>query len=123
MGRPHGTKNIMRTPEEKEKLLKEFYESGLGVIPFTQEHGVNKRLFQRWQEKYEKFGFRGLVSQTGKTKGKKKGRKKKNLTELEKLELENLNLKIDLERAKKGYIVKGDGSKKEYISLKIKNTK
>lgn len=123
MGRPQGTKNIMRTPEEKEKLLKEFYKSGIGVVPFAQEHGVNKRLFQRWQEKYEKFGFYGLVSQTGKTKGKLKGRKKKNLTELEKLELENLSLKIELERAKKGYTVKGDGSKKEYISLKIKNTK
>ena len=36
--------------------------------------------------------------------------KKKNLTDIEKLELENMKLRIENERLKKGYLMKGDGS-------------
>ena len=36
--------------------------------------------------------------------------KRKNLTEMEKLKLENMKLRIENERLKKGYLVKGDGS-------------
>lgn len=35
---------------------------------------------------------------------------RKNLTNIEKLELENMKLRIENERLKKGYLVKGDGS-------------
>ena len=35
---------------------------------------------------------------------------KKNLTDIEKLELENMKLRIENERLKKGYLMKGDGS-------------
>ena len=35
---------------------------------------------------------------------------RKNLTDIEKLELENMKLRIENERLKKGYLVKGDGS-------------
>ena len=35
---------------------------------------------------------------------------KKQLTELEQLEYENMKLRIEVERLKKGYLVKGDGS-------------
>ena len=34
---------------------------------------------------------------------------KKNLTDIEKLEYENMKLRIENERLKKGYIVEGDG--------------
>ena len=35
---------------------------------------------------------------------------KKNLSEMEKLEYENMKLRIENERLKKGYMTKGDGS-------------
>ena len=35
---------------------------------------------------------------------------KKNLSEMEKLQYENMKLRIENERLKKGYLVKGDGS-------------
>ena len=35
---------------------------------------------------------------------------KKNLTDIEKLQYENMKLRIENERLKKGYLVKGDGS-------------
>ena len=36
--------------------------------------------------------------------------KRKNLNDMEKLEYENMKLRIENERLKKGYLVKGDGS-------------
>ena len=36
--------------------------------------------------------------------------RRKNLSELEKLEYENMKLRIENERLKKGYMMKGDGS-------------
>ena len=35
---------------------------------------------------------------------------KKELTDIEKLQYENMKLRIENERLKKGYLVKGDGS-------------
>ena len=49
--------------------------------------------------------------------------RKKQLTEDETLRLENFRLKIENARLKKGYIVKGVGSKKEYIPTSKMNTK
>lgn len=37
MARPKGTKNIMRTPEEKERLIKEYLDSEKGYIVFARE--------------------------------------------------------------------------------------
>ena len=37
-------------------------------------------------------------------------KKKKKLTDMEKLQYENMKLRIENERLKKGYLVKGDGS-------------
>ena len=49
--------------------------------------------------------------------------RKKNKTREEELELENLKLKVEVARLKKGYQVKGVGSKKEYVTIKDLNTK
>ncbi len=37
MGRPKGTKNVMRTPKEKERLIKEYLDSEKGYIVFARE--------------------------------------------------------------------------------------
>lgn len=44
--------------------------------------------------------------------------RKKSLTELEKLEYENMKLRIENELLKKGYLMKGDGS---LVTFKNKN--
>ena len=45
------------------------------------------------------------------------GRPKKVSSREEELERENIKLKIEIERLKKGYYVKGVGAKKEYVSI------
>ena len=128
MGRPKGTKNNMKTPEEKEKLILEWQLSGMKVIDFVNNKKISESAFRKWRRKYKKEGINGLKSETGKVinpeKAKNKGiylRKPK--TREEELELQVIKLQIENERLKKGYTVKGDGAKKEYVSTLEKNTK
>ena len=127
MGRPRDTKNVMRSPEEKEKILLEIRDNG--VRKTAEKYNISRALLQKWNFKYHKSGIDGLKSQTGKCKNTNKGnplsglQRKKNKTREEELELENLKLKIEVARLKKGYQVKGVGLKKEYVTIKDSNTK
>jgi hypothetical protein len=47
----------------------------------------------------------------------------KSLSREERLELENLKLRIENERLKKGYMVKGVGVSKEFVTTLDANTK
>ena len=124
MGRPKGTKNVMRTPEEKEAIVLEAIENG--VLPSARRHRLSPRLLRTWIAKYQESGLDGLKSQSGKRgSGSPLAglQRKKNKTREEELELENLRLKIEVARLKKGYRVKGGGRGKEYVTTKGSNTK
>ena len=118
MGRPKGTKSVMRSPEEKERIVRESYEAGL--VRTLEKYRLGERLLRTWRRKYRESGIDGLKSRTGK---RASGRPRKPKTREEELELENLRLKIEVERLKKGYRVKGGGRKKEYVTTKGSNTK
>lgn len=124
MARTIARKFVMRTPEEKERIVLEAIERG--VRRTAEAHGVDQRLLERWIAKYRAAGVDGLKSQTGKHGGGNHLaglRNKKNKTREEELELEVLRLKIEVERLKKGYRVKGGGRGKEYVTTKGSNTK
>ena len=123
MGRPSGTKNNMRTPEEKEKIIDDYFNSGKGACEYERMTGISRRLILQWIKKYSKNGIDGLKSKTGKcaTKGNI-GRPKKVYNREEELERENAKLKIEIARLKKGYYVKGVGPRKEYISINNRNS-
>ena len=124
MGRPSGTKNNMRTPEEKEKIVNDYLNSGKGACEYERMTGISRKLIFQWIKKYFKNGIDGLKSKTGKCSKKGiTGRPKKAATREEKLERENANLKIEIKRLKKGYYVKGVGQRKEYVSINNKNIK
>ena len=124
MGRPKGTKSVMRSPEEKERIVRESYEAGLRKT--VVKYGLSKSLLHAWRRKYRESGIDGLKSQSGK-RGSGNTiaglQNKKNKTREEELELENLRLRIEVERLKKGYRVKGGGRKKEYVTTKGSNSK
>lgn len=126
MAGPYRRKFTMRTTKEKEQIVLE--SDQFGVTKTAKKYDVNRRLLQRWRIKYHNHGVDGLKSQTGKCVGKRgngfKGlHVKKNKNREEELELENLKLKVEVARLKKGYQVKGVGSKKEYVTIKDWNTK
>ena len=124
MGRPSGTKNNMRTPEEKEKIVNDYLNSGKGACEYERMTGISRKLIFQWIKKYFKNGIDGLKSKTGKCSKKGiTGRPKKAATREEELERENANLKIEIKRLKKGYYVKGVGQRKEYVSINNKSIK
>ncbi len=123
MGRPIGTKNIMRTPEEKEKLILEYFNSKVGYRKFAESNDIHPSIFAKWIRLYRENGVEVLKSQTGKHNNSKCGRYNRNKTEIEKLEEKLLKKEIELMRLKKGYVVKGVGAKKEYVSILDVNIK
>ena len=130
MGRPRGTKNIMRSPEEKEAIVLEYLNDKHPSSRKTADkYGISRSRITVWIKRYREYGIDGLKNQTGKAKNPGKGNPysglqcKKNKTREEELELENLKLKIEVARLKKGYHVKGVGLKKEYVTIKDLNTK
>ena len=124
MGRPTGTKNNMRTPEEKEKIVLEFFDSGKGAREFSRYIRIERKQLWNWIKKYSENGIKGLESKTGKCSKKSiAGRPKKTATREEELERENIKLKIEISRLKKGYYVKGVGQRKEYVSINNRSTK
>ncbi len=124
MGRPTGTKNIMRTPEEKEMWVLKYLNGEIGFRSGARTIGVVPEVFRTWIRKYKEQGIEGLKSKTGKCIKKGiVGRHKKVKTREEELERENAKLKIEIERLKKGYYVKGVGQRKEYVSINNKSIK
>ena len=117
-------KNNMRTPEEKEMWVIKYLNGEIGIKPGARKIGIQECVFRRWIKKYKENGFDGLISKTGKCSKKGiTGRPKKAATREEKLEIENAKLKIEIERLKKGYYVKGVGQRKEYVSINNKSIK
>lgn len=121
LGRPLGTKNVMRTPEEKEKIVIEYLNGKVGLKKISESNNVEISILKKWIKKYRDKGIRGLKSNTGKHSSK--GRPKKASSKEEELERIIIKQQIEIERLKKGYYVKGVGQKKEYVSTYEKNTK
>lgn len=124
MGRPCGTKNNMRTPEEKEKIVLEYLNSNVGYRVIARNYNINPGLFNIWINKYRDKGINGLKSSVGKHGNTQNcGKYKRNKTEVEKLKDKLLKKEIEIMRLKKGYVVKGVGAKKEYVSISDVNMK
>jgi len=120
-------KNIMRSPEEKERIVLESFENGCQKT--ARKYEINRCVLKRWRRRCNDSGLSGLISRTGKSINSSKGnplinyQNKKKLSREEQLEFENLKLKIEVARLKKGYRVKGAGTKKECVTIKDANTK
>ena len=121
-----GRKNIIRTAEEKEKIVLEHLNNHISLTELANKYSTTRGLIRAWRNTYLKEGINGLVSKTGKTSVRHRNmgislRKPKN--KIEELELELLKKDIEIARLKKGYIVKGVGQKKEYVTTFNKNIK
>lgn len=122
-GRPKGGKNKYWSKEEKLKLIKEHVEQHVSTLEITTREKINNGMYNNWLKKYLEFGEAGLENKKKPGNPLSKYIHKKQLTDLEKLEYENMKLKIENERLKKGYLVKGDGQVVTFNGLKSKNLK
>ena len=122
MGRPKGGKNKKYSYEFKLKVVKEYLIEHSSLLDLEKEYGVVHSVIIQWVKLYNE----GLL-ETGRIHNR--GNKfaalhtSKSLTKEERLELENIKLRIENERLKKGYLVKGGGVNKEYVSILDVNMK
>lgn len=115
-------KQNKRSAEEKSKILEELYSGNFTWNEITQKYNISKSVLFRWKNKFEKDGIEGLKLSTGESKNTRLNLKKPK-NKIEELELEIMKKDIEIARLKKGYMVKGVGRKKEYVTTLDKNTK
>ena len=110
MGRAKGGSNKFWTAEEKYKIIKPILDFEKSSMQVTRDTGLSNGMICNWIKAYNERGIEGLTSKKKPGNPLSKYSQKKNLTDMEKLQYENMKLKIENERLKKGYLVKGDGS-------------
>ena len=110
MGRPKGGKNKYWSKEEKLRIVKKVVDDGYSSKEVAKQENINDAMIRRWVRLYAEKGEDSLQNKRKPGNPLVKYSKRKNLTELEKLEYENMKLRIENERLKKGYMMKGDGS-------------
>lgn len=98
------------TKEEKYKIIKPIIKFEKSSSQVTKETGINNGMLSRWVKEFNEKGMEGLTSKKKPGNPLSKYSNKKNLTDMEKLQYENMKLRIENERLKKGYLVKGDGT-------------
>lgn len=123
MGRPKGGTNRYWSKEEKLKLIKEHLEKHVSTSEITNREHISNGMYNNWLKKYLEQGEKGLENKKKPGNPLSKYSNKKNLTDIEKLEYENMKLRIENERLKKGYLVKGDGQIVVFNGSNNKNMK
>ena len=115
----------MRSPKEKEQIIKE-YLSGVGICEIERKYNLSDSVFYKWLKKYKENGIEGLKSNTGKISKyhiHKGLHLRKPKSKIEELEIELMKKEIEIARLKKGYVVKGVGAEKEFVTTFDKNIK
>ena len=125
MGRPKGISTPKRnwSKEEKLKAVNRVLINHETAEDVRKELDISSGLLHAWIQKYLKDGEKALENKIKPGNPLAKYQSKKQLTDLEKLEYENMKLKIENERLKKGYMVEGDGQIVIFNGSKNKNLK
>ena len=109
-GRPRGGKNNYHSKEEKIKIVKEMLDFNFSPLDIEKKYNISLSLAWKSRKDYLEKWVTSLVNKKKPGNPICKFSNKKNLTDIEKLQYENMKLRIENERLKKGYIMKGDGS-------------
>ena len=116
--------------EETLAIGREIYDHYLTIAQTAEKYGVNYYTARDYYRMYrDNFNLPAIQSakpiQAKKVIDKDGRPSKLELQELSKSQLieEVIKARVGEERAKKGYVVKGDGQTKEYIILKKENLK
>ena len=111
------------TKEQKLEIIKPVMNCEISQLQQATKYEVAQENIIKWIRRYKEFGIDGLENKRKPGNPLVKYSRRKELTDIEKLEYENMKLKIENERLKKGYLVKGDGIVQISTKLKKKNLK
>ena len=96
--------------KNKLKIINEVLLNSKSSEEVAKKYDISSGMLRGWIIKYNKFGESSLENKKKPGNPLSKYSNKKTLTDIEKLQYENMKLRIENERLKKGYLVKGDGS-------------
>lgn len=118
-----GRKNKKWSKEDRVRIVKRYFDEHIGIRTLSKEENMSKHILRHWILRYLKGGENELENK------KKTGNKYailntgKCLTLEEKQKLIIAKQQIEIERLKKGYVVKEVGANKEFVTLKEMNMK
>lgn len=96
--------------EEKLRIINRVLVDGLSTHQIAKDEDISSGMLRNWIKKYIQHGEETLENKRKPGNPLIKYSRRKELSDLEKLEYENMKLRIENERLKKGYMMKGDGS-------------
>ena len=106
MGRPKGGTNKSWSKEEKYEVILPVINLEISMTQRAKELQINKSMVIRWFNQYLEGGIDSLENKKKPGNPLKKYQARKELSYTEQLEYENMRLKIENERLKKGYTSK-----------------
>ena len=124
MGRPKGGKNRKWTNEERITFVLMCEDERLPYSIVAEKNDIPLDTLKGWVKKYRAGGISRLNPKKPHPGNKFAALHScKTLSEEERLRLMVEKLRIENERLKKGYIVKGVGANKEFVTLSEMNSK
>lgn len=96
--------------EEKLRIINLVLNDGLSTEQAAKQEDISGGMLRNWIKQYLEQGENALENKKKQGNPLIKYSRRKELTQIEQLEYENMKLRIENERLKKGYILKGDGS-------------
>lgn len=103
MGRPKGGKNREWSKEEKYEIVQLVLKGEKSSHQIEREQNVNHSMVCTWIKRYNEGGINALENKRKPGNPLAKYSNRKQLSEIEQLEYENMLLRIENERLKKGY--------------------
>ena len=103
MGRPKNGKNREWSKEAKYKFVAMVLSGEKSTREIGMEFNISQSMVSKWVRQYNEGGIKALENKRKPGNPLMKYSKRKELTEIEQLEYENMLLRIENERLKKGY--------------------
>ena len=123
IGRPKGGTNRYWSMEEKLRIVKRVLNKHESTLEVSNSENISNGMLNNWIKKYLQEGESSLENKKKPGNSLQKYQARKELTDLEQLQYENMKLRIENERLKKGYLVEGDGQIVVFNGSKNKNLK
>ena len=111
------------TPVQKAEIVHKHLNNHISVRALEKEYHADRSMICKWVKKYIAEGESSFVHKGHSGNPFAALHVSKNLPEVERLRLMVAKLEIENERLKKGYLVKGVGAAKEFVTGKEKNSK
>ena len=111
------------TPEQKAEIVHKHLNNHISVRTLEKEYHADRSMICKWVKKYIAEGESSFVHKGHPGNPFAALHVSKNLSEVERLRLMVAKLEIENERLKKGYLVKGVGAAREFVTGKERNLK